>query len=67
MAKKEKEAKKNEKKLMGSTLSEMKKMKWPTGKEVLKYSVTTICLCLFFIGFFVLINLLASFIKGLFI
>ena len=67
MAKKEKSEKKNKKSFIGSTLVEMKQMRWPTGKEVLKYSITTICLCLFFIGFFVLINLLASFIKGLFI
>lgn len=67
MAKKEKKEKKNKKMFLSSTVSEMKQMRWPTGKEVLKYSITTIFLCLFFIGFFVLINLLASFVKGLFI
>ena len=64
MAKKEKNKKES---FLKSTKNEMKKVIWPTGKQVLKFSVITLCMILFFMIFFVLINLLASFIKGLFI
>ena len=63
MAKKEK----NKKSFFKGIGKELKQMKWPTGKEVIKYSLTTIGLSLFFIAFFILIDLLASFIKGMFI
>ena len=56
-----------EERLIKGAKEEMKKMKWPTAKEVVKYSLTTIGLALFFIIFFILISLLASFIKGLFV
>ena len=49
------------------TREEMKKVSWPTGKDVLKFSIITLAMILFFMLFFVLINLLASFVKGLFI
>ena len=49
------------------TRDEMKKVVWPTGKQVLKFSIITLAMILFFMVFFVLINLLASFVKGLFI
>lgn len=42
-------------------------VKWPTAKEVLKYSITTISLCIFIVLFFVVLNLLLSFIKGMFV
>ena len=64
MAKKEKKKKDS---FIKSTRSEMKKVIWPTGKQVLKFSIITLCMILFFMVFFVLIDLLASFIKGLFI
>ena len=47
--------------------AEMKKVIWPSFKSVVKYTLATIILCLVFIVFFILINLLASFIKGMFI
>ena len=50
-----------------STASEMKKVVWPEGKLVVKFSVATLSLIVFFMVFFVLIDLLASFVKGLFI
>lgn len=46
---------------------EMKKVIWPTFKNVLKYTLATIILCLIFIVFFTLLNLLISFVKGMFI
>lgn len=49
------------------TREEMKKVVWPTGKQVLKFSIITLMMILFFMVFFVAINLLASFVKGLFI
>lgn len=69
MAKKEKIKKEKVKKetFIKGTREEMKKVVWPSGKQVLKFSVITLAMVLFFMGFFVLINLLASFVKGLFI
>ena len=46
---------------------ELKLVKWPTFKEVAKYTIATIVLCLIFCGFFILLNLLMSWIKGMFI
>ncbi len=46
---------------------EMKKVHLASVKDTIKYSLTTIFLALFIVGFFELINLLASFIKGMFI
>ena len=65
MSKKEKKLKKDS--FLKSTGKEMKKVIWPTGKQVLKFSVITLAMILFFMVFFVGINLLASFVKGLFI
>lgn len=45
---------------------EMKKVSWPTKKEVFKYSMATIVFCLFFAGFFQILNLVLSVIKGMF-
>ena len=72
MAKKEKVEKVKKEKIKKETFikgtrEEMKKVVWPTGKQVLKFSVITLAMILFFMLFFVGINLLASFIKGLFI
>ena len=68
-AKKEKKVKeKKEKKesFLSGVRSEMKMVRWPSFKEVLKYTLATFVLCAIFIVFFILINLLASFIKGMF-
>lgn len=64
MKKKEKQKKES---FLKSTRGEMKKVIWPTGKQVLKFSVITLGMIAFFMIFFVLINLVASFVKGLFI
>jgi preprotein translocase SecE subunit len=47
--------------------NETKKVIWPSFKNVMKYTLATLTLCIVFIIFFILINLLASFIKGMFI
>ena len=69
MAKKEKAKVEKVKKetFIKGTREEMKKVVWPSGKQVLKFSVITISMVLFFMVFFVLVNLLASYVKGLFI
>lgn len=67
MKKKEKKEKIKKESFLKSIKDEMKKVSWPNGKNVFKYSVATLSLIVFFMGFFVLIDLLASFIKGLFI
>ena len=43
---------------------EMKLVKWPTFKEVSKYTIATVIMCLVVCGFFLLLNLLLSLVKG---
>lgn len=68
-----KDNKKNEKKkvkkesLLKQVRKELKLVKWPTIKDVAKYTVSTIVFCLFICGFFLLLNLLMSIVKGLFV
>ena len=44
--------------------AEMKKVKWPTKKEMVKYSITTLAFILLFAGFFYLIDVLFALLKG---
>ena len=44
---------------------EVSKVKWPSKKEMIKYSVTTIVFVLFFALFFYAIELLMAFLKSL--
>lgn len=44
--------------------SELKKVSWPKFKDVIKYSAATIVLCLIMAGWFSLLNLALSYIKG---
>lgn len=46
--------------------SEMSKVKWPTKQEVLKYTISTIVFVLILVGFFLLMSLVMSGIKGAF-
>lgn len=46
---------------------ELKLVKWPSAKECFKYTVSTIVLCVLLSGFFLLLNLMLSFVKGLFV
>lgn len=46
---------------------ELAKVKWPKASEVVKYTIATVVLVLIVVLFFGLLNLLMSFIKGLFV
>jgi preprotein translocase SecE subunit len=69
MAKEKKVKKEKVKKetFLRSVREEMKKVKFASFKETMKYFFTTVVLILFIVGFFMLITLLASWIKGMFI
>lgn len=43
---------------------ELKLVKWPTAKEVLKYTISTVVFCLILCCLFMLLNLLLSVVKG---
>lgn len=67
-----KKAKKEEKKAnkkdgyFSSVGKELKKVVWPDAGEVAKYSLAVIIFCVILVLFFVGVDALASFIKGLF-
>ncbi len=42
---------------------EASKTHWPKGKDLLKYSVTTISMMLFFGGFFYILDVLFAFLR----
>ena len=46
---------------------ELKLVKWPTFKEVLKYTISTIVMCLILCALFMGLNLLLSIVKGWFL
>jgi len=50
-----------------SVKKELTKVKWPTVKDVVKYTIATIGFVLIVIVFFGILNLVLSFIKGLFV
>ena len=45
---------------------ELSLVKWPTAKDVIKYSLSTIIFCLLICGFFILLNLILSGVMGVF-
>jgi len=45
---------------------ELKLVKWPTVKEILKYTFATIIFCVILVAFFEVLNLVMAFIKGMF-
>lgn len=45
---------------------ELKKVSFPSFKEVMKYTLATILFCVVLVGFFLLLNLLLSGLKGMF-
>ena len=63
--KKEKNNKPKEKFTEG-VKKELKLVKWPTVKEILKYTLATILFCIVFVAFFELLNLAMAWIKGMF-
>ena len=58
---KKNKAKKN---FINGTIGEMKKVKWPTRKEMIKYSITTLIFIVLFAGFFYVIDVLFALLKG---
>lgn len=72
--KKEKEAKKKESKKNADKKDgylktigiELKKVVWPNAGDIAKYSVAVIIFCIGLVLFFLAVDALASFIKGLF-
>lgn len=72
---KKKDSKKKEKKNARKTSkenyfvgvrSELSKVKWPSKKEVLKYTMATLLFVLILVGFFLIMSLVMSGIKGAF-
>lgn len=50
----------------GAVKAEMRLVRWPKAKEVLKYSIAVLVFVLFFAGFFYLITTLFALLKGAF-
>ncbi len=59
----EKEVKKDS--YVSEVKAELKKVKWPSKKEMVKYTITTVCFVVLFALFFFGIESLFAFIKGL--
>ena len=64
--KKDSNKKKTKENYLKSVKKEMGLVKWPTWKEVLKNTIATIVLIVVVCGFFLLLNLLLSVVKGWF-
>ena len=45
---------------------EMKMVKWPSFKELVKYTIATIIFCIIFVAFFELLSILMAYVKGMF-
>lgn len=53
------------KNFLSEVKKELGKVKWPSRKDMVKYSIATICFVIFFAGFFYLIDLAVAFVKTL--
>lgn len=62
--KEKKEPKKPSEGYFKQVRKEMKLVKWPSGKDVLKYTVSTIIFCVFLCLIFMGLNLITSLIRG---
>ena len=49
---------------MGAVRAEMRLVRWPKAKEVVKYSIAVLVFVLFFAGFFYVIDALFALLKG---
>ena len=65
--KKEKKGKKKHDNYFSKLMKELRLVKWPSFKEVAKYTISTVIFCIFIVAFFLLLNLLMSLIKGMFV
>ena len=79
MAKKEKEEKakkvgkekkikkeKNKEGFVKGLKKEIKLVKWPSSKELIKYTIATIIFCIVLVAFFQCLDIILAFIKGMF-
>lgn len=64
MAKKDTKKKINKESYLSGVKAELKKINWPKFKDILKYTFATIIFCLILAGFFSILNLILSLIKG---
>ena len=64
--KKVKTTKKKKESIFAGVKREMKKVTWPSKKDIIKYSVATLVFCIVVMVFFQLLNLGLSVIKGVF-
>ena len=64
--KKAKTTKKTKESILKGVKLEMKKVTWPSKKDIIKYSVATLVFCIVVMVFFQLLNLGLSVIKGVF-
>lgn len=64
MAKKEKSSKTKKDSYFKGVKFELSKVSWPKIKDILKYTAATIIFCLVLAGYFSILNLLLSLIKG---
>ncbi len=62
----EKKPKTKKESLTKGLKKEMKLVKWPTVKEIVKYTIATVIFCVILIVFFELLNMILAYIKGLF-
>ena len=53
------------KKVLSNVKKEMKKVKWPTRKDMIKYSIATLSIIVFFCLFFVASDLIIMGVKEL--
>ena len=64
MEKKDTNKKSDKESYLSGVKSELKKVSWPKFKDILKYTFATIIFCLILAGFFSILNLILSLIKG---
>lgn len=65
-AKKVKEKKAKKPGYLKEVRTELKKVSFPSFKDVMKYTLATLVFCGILVLFFILLNLLLSFVKGMF-
>ncbi len=64
--KKPKEKKVKKESYIKGVKKELKLVKWPDAKEIVKYTIATIVFCIILVAFFELLNVILAYIKGLF-
>ena len=57
---------KTKKSYLKAVRSEMSKVIWPKKEDLIKYTIATICFVIIVVGFFLLLNLGLSVVKGVF-